>query len=74
MKTTSKFLLACLAALCTATAHAGVGLTELSGLQGDGPVTVYTRPVCKSSLSGGRPSRWHWLWMHRRSAATAGWW
>ena len=41
MNTTSKFLLACLAALCAAAVQAGVGLTELPGLQGDGPVTVY---------------------------------
>ena len=36
-----KFCLTCVAALCAAAAQAGVGLIELPGLQGDGPVTVY---------------------------------
>jgi predicted dienelactone hydrolase len=37
----TQFLVACLAALCAATAQASVGLTELAGLSGDGPVTVF---------------------------------
>jgi predicted dienelactone hydrolase len=36
-----RYLLSCLAALAAAWAQAGVGLTELPGLKGDGPVTVY---------------------------------
>ncbi len=37
----TRYILACLAAALAAAAHAGVGLTELPGLQGDGPVTVF---------------------------------
>lgn len=37
----SKYLLVCALALAAACAQAGVGLTQLPGLQGDGPVTVY---------------------------------
>jgi predicted dienelactone hydrolase len=36
-----RWLLSLLAALAAACAQAGVGLTELPGLQGDGPVTVF---------------------------------
>jgi predicted dienelactone hydrolase len=36
-----KYLLVCLLALLAACAHAGVGLTELPGRHGDGPVTVF---------------------------------
>src|SRR6478735_3705727 len=36
-----KYLLTCLAALAAISAQAGVGLTEIAGLQGDGPVTVF---------------------------------
>lgn len=36
-----KYLLSCLVSLAAACAQAGVGLTELPGLKGDGPVTVY---------------------------------
>jgi predicted dienelactone hydrolase len=37
----NKYLVTCLLALACAWAEAGVGLTELPGLKGDGPVTVY---------------------------------
>jgi predicted dienelactone hydrolase len=36
-----KYLLACTLAVAAAWAQAGVGLVELPGLQGDGPVTVF---------------------------------
>ena len=36
-----KYLVVCLLALACACAQAGVGLAELPGLKGDGPVTVY---------------------------------
>jgi predicted dienelactone hydrolase len=36
-----RYLLTCALAVAAAWAQAGVGLTELSGLQGDGPVTVF---------------------------------
>lgn len=36
-----KYLLTCLLSIAAVCAQAGVGLTELPGLQGDGPVTVY---------------------------------
>lgn len=36
-----RFVLACLLSLGAAWAHAGVGLTTLPGMQGDGPVTVF---------------------------------
>jgi predicted dienelactone hydrolase len=36
-----KYLITCLLALAAACAHAGIGLAELPGLKGDGPVTVY---------------------------------
>jgi predicted dienelactone hydrolase len=36
-----KYLITCLLALVAACAQAGVGLAELPGLKGDGPVTVY---------------------------------
>ena len=37
----NKYLLACLLAVAAACAHAGVGLTQVPGSKGDGPVTVY---------------------------------
>src|SRR5438445_7706716 len=36
-----KYLLACFLALGAACAQAGVGLTQLTGIKGDGPVTVF---------------------------------
>lgn len=36
-----KYLLTCLLGLAAACAQAGIGLAELPGLKGDGPVTVY---------------------------------
>ena len=41
MNTILKSFLVCLAGLYAAAAQAGVGLTELPGLAGDGPITVY---------------------------------
>ena len=46
-----RYLLVCLLALAAVWAQAGVGLTTLPGLHGDGPVTVFYPADCRTWLA-----------------------